>query len=117
MTGSNSLREALARAHVLLEEGQGFEAHEILEPHWLAASGIPRRWLQGVIQFAASTHHLERGRVAAAESLARRAADQLRDGPEDWLGFPLATLARQAADRAARRADAAAGDRPKPARR
>ena len=90
----------------MLEEGLDFEAHEVLEPHWLVASGESRRWLQGVIQFATSGHHLRRGRPGAARSLAMRAAAKLEGAPERWLDFPLAAVARSASRRAE-------GDRPK----
>jgi len=95
-----ALRAALERARDLLSRGLDFEAHEELEPLWLVASGAARRWLQGVIQFAASGHHLRRGRSAAARSLAGRAEARLADAPEEWLGFPLGEVAREAGRRA-----------------
>lgn len=95
-----ALRGALGRASAMLADGRDFEAHEELEPFWLAASGDTRRWLQGVIQFAASSHHLRRGRLAASTSLAQRAAERLADAPEGWLDFPLGEVARAARRRA-----------------
>lgn len=99
---------ALREARDLMGRGLDFEAHEVLEPCWLEASGEPRRWLQGIIQFAASGHHLRSGRTSAARSVAARASERLAGAPETWLGFPLGEIAREAV----RRATKAAGGPP-----
>ncbi len=66
------------RAAILWRHGLVFEAHEILEPHWLGASGDEREGLKGLIQAAGVYVHQEAGHAAAAISLARKAADRLR---------------------------------------
>ncbi|MFM8409374.1 MAG: DUF309 domain-containing protein [Alphaproteobacteria bacterium] len=99
-TFEERLEVALGEARDLLERGLDFEAHEVLEPVWLEASGDSRRWLQGVIQFAASGHHLRSGRERAARSVAARASERLADAPEHWHGFPLGRVARAATRRA-----------------
>jgi hypothetical protein len=65
------------RAATLWRHGLAFEAHEILEPHWLSASGDEREGLKGLIQAAGVYVHLEAGHAAAAISLARKAVDRL----------------------------------------
>ena len=66
------------RAAILWRHGLVFEAHEILEPHWLGASGDEREGLKGLIQAAGVYVHQEAGHAAAAISLARKAVDRLR---------------------------------------
>lgn len=66
------------RAAILWRHGLAFEAHEILEPHWLSASGDEREGLKGLIQAAGVYVHQEAGHAAAAISLARKAVDRLR---------------------------------------
>lgn len=68
----------VANAAVLWRHGLYFEAHEVLEPHWLASSGAEREGLKGLIQAAGVYVHLEAGHDAAAVSLARKAAGRLR---------------------------------------
>lgn len=91
------LTTALAQAGVLLDLDLDFEAHEILEPHWLEAEGAPRLWLQGLIQLAASGVHRARGNAEGAIRLAEAAATKLAEAPKTWRGFPLGERARQAA--------------------
>jgi len=38
------------------EAGRFWDAHEELEPWWLAAEGTPRAWAAGVIQLCAALH-------------------------------------------------------------
>jgi hypothetical protein len=66
------------QATILWRHGLAFEAHEILEPHWLGASGDEREGLKGLIQAAGVYVHQEAGHAAAAISLARKAVDRLR---------------------------------------
>ena len=68
----------VARAAVLWRHGLYFEAHEVLEPHWLATSGEEREGLKGLIQAAGVYVHREAGHDAAAVSLARKAAPRLQ---------------------------------------
>lgn len=68
----------VACAAVLWRHGLYFEAHEVLEPHWLATSGEEREGLKGLIQAAGVYVHLEAGHDAAAVSLARKAAARLQ---------------------------------------
>jgi predicted metal-dependent hydrolase len=60
---------ALAAAARLFDARLFFEVHELLEPHWAAASGSDREALQGLIQIAVGWQHLANGNVAGARSL------------------------------------------------
>ena len=68
----------VARAAILWRHGLYFEAHEVLEPHWQAASGEEREGLQGLIQAAGVFVHQEAGQDDASVRLARKAIDRLR---------------------------------------
>lgn len=68
----------VSRAAILWGHGLWFEAHEILEPHWLGASGDEREGLKGLIQAAGVHVHQAAGQAPPAISLARKAVDRLR---------------------------------------
>ena len=68
----------LTQVATLLRHGLYFEAHEILEPHWLAATGREREGLKGLIQAIGVDVHREAGHADAAEKLARKAVERLR---------------------------------------
>jgi hypothetical protein len=53
-----------------------FDAHETLEPRWIASRD---RGLRGLIQLAAAFHHLQRGNLAGARITLERAIPRLSD--------------------------------------
>jgi hypothetical protein len=75
-----SLTAALAVAAELFDAGLGFEAHEVLEPHWAGASGVTRHALQGLIQVAVGYQHLANGNASGALALLHDGAAHLRAG-------------------------------------
>jgi hypothetical protein len=75
-----SLEGALAAAAVLFDAGLYFEVHELLEPHWVRASGAERQALQGLIQIAVAFQHLDNGNVEGARSLLADGSARLRGG-------------------------------------
>jgi hypothetical protein len=84
----------LEQARALLGKELFFEVHELLEPTWQRASGEARQLLQGLIQASVAWYHWGRGNQHGARVLASAAAEKLRGGPGDWLGFPLADVRR-----------------------
>jgi hypothetical protein len=82
-----SLDQALDAAADLFDAGLGFEAHEVLEPHWQAAGGPLREALQGLIQLAVGYQHLANGNTAGARALLRDGAGRLRRGRIHGLGL------------------------------
>lgn len=54
-----------------------FEAHEYLEPYWMAATGDERRLYQAMIRAAGTYVHLEQGNLTAARRIAGKAIDGL----------------------------------------
>ena len=72
--------EALERAAVLFDAGLGFEAHEVLEPVWAAATGPEREALQGLIQVAVAFQHRANGNLAGYRSLVEEGVERLERG-------------------------------------
>lgn len=56
---------AVERGRSLFNARRYFEAHEAWEEAWLAETGEPRLFLQGLIQIAASLHKASRGGSAS----------------------------------------------------
>ncbi len=89
---------AIAAGLAAYEQGDFFEAHELLEPAWMGTDvQADRAMLQGLIKLAAAyvhsvrgnpagiTRNLEGARVRLVESAEYRAAARL---PEPWLDVP-----------------------------
>jgi len=76
------LKTVLDQAAALLAADLFFEAHEILEPHWMRAEGATRQALQGLIQVAVGYQHLANGNLGGARAL-------LHDGAAKLLGQRL----------------------------
>jgi uncharacterized protein len=68
---------ALARAQALLDDGQPFAAHEVLEAVWKHASGPDRELWRGLAQVAVGITHALRGNESGARTLLHRGADSL----------------------------------------
>lgn len=89
MDGLPGLREALAR----FDRGAYFEAHEALEPLWLAATGTDREALHALLQAAVGFHHAANGNAHGAATLLDRALARLARCPARWHGLDLAAFA------------------------
>lgn len=72
----------------LINHGEYFEAHEILESAWRKETRAPRRMLQGLVQVSVMLHHLERENLAGAGKLAQRSLANLQ--PFKDIETPLA---------------------------
>ena len=90
----SSADEALAGAAVLFDAGLYFEVHELLEPHWVRATGAERQALQGLIQIAVAFQHRDNGNVEGARSLLVDGGARLREGR--LRGLDLEGFARAA---------------------
>jgi hypothetical protein len=91
---ARGLDATLNAAARLYEAGLHFEVHELLEPHWMAASGETREALQGVIQASVGWQHLANDNLAGARSLLTEGAARLRGqrlGGRDFDAFARAT--------------------------
>ena len=88
----------VARAAILWRHGLHFEAHEVLEPHWQAASGEAREGLKGLVQAMGVYVLWEAGQDKAAVRLAGKAVARLRqfgDAIEEKQRMGVETLVTQ----------------------
>jgi hypothetical protein len=69
--------EALATAQQLLDSGQAFAAHEVLEAVWKSSAEDQREFWRGLAQLAVGVTHQARGNPRGATSLLERAAQSL----------------------------------------
>lgn len=90
------LAETLEQAAALFDAGLGFEVHELLEPHWIRASGEERSALQGLIQIAVGYQHLANGNLTGAQALLQEGSDRVRG--RRLAGMDLDAFARAVAE-------------------
>lgn len=69
--------ETLAYAQDLLDRGQAFHAHEVLEAAWKNGPERERGLWQGLAQLAVGITHVQRGNGIGAAALLRRASGRL----------------------------------------
>jgi len=69
--------DALAEAQRLLDEGLPFQAHEVLEGAWKAATGAERTLWQGLAQLAVGLTHAQRHNATGAVALLERGAERI----------------------------------------
>lgn len=80
--------ETVAEAQRLLDAGNPFGAHEVLEGAWKAAPEAERGLWRGLAQVAVGLTHAQRGNTRGAIALLDRGVDGLRR----WVGTPPADL-------------------------
>jgi predicted metal-dependent hydrolase len=73
----------------LMNRGEYYDAHEVLEDVWRACDGPEKKFLQGLIQLAVALHHHSKGNHVGARSLLARSARNLQGYPEGFMGIPL----------------------------
>ncbi|MBV8262954.1 MAG: DUF309 domain-containing protein [Candidatus Eremiobacteraeota bacterium] len=83
----------LRRFAACWNEGRFFDAHETLEPRWLATRD---RGLRGLIQLAAAFVHLQRGNTVGARITLERAIVRLSDEHNAPCPIDQLALARYA---------------------
>jgi hypothetical protein len=83
-----SAGDAVTEAQRLLDAGQPFPAHDVLEAAWKAAPEVERGMWRALAQLAVGLTHVQRGNARGAVALLDRAADGLRR----WVGVPPAEL-------------------------
>lgn len=82
----------LARFAELFNRGEYFEAHEILEDHWVTEVPPLKEFYKGLIMAAVALCHRDRGRHAVAKAMWRDARRKLLRYPERCEGVALAPL-------------------------
>src|ERR1700685_1098009 len=94
--------DALVLAQHLLDSGQPFGAHEVLEASWKQSPEPERELWRGLAQVAVGLTHLQRGNARGAVALLRRGAERVSGyaGAPPY-GIDAAGVARTAAGLAA----------------
>lgn len=69
--------EALVLSQHLLDTGQPFHAHEVLEASWKQAPEAERELWRGLAQIAVGFTHARRGNARGAAALLRRGAERV----------------------------------------
>ena len=72
--------------------GEFWDAHEVLEDLWLDTEEPAKTFYQGLIQVAASLHHLGNGNMHGAEKLARTAREKLQPYGKAYFGLQVESL-------------------------
>lgn len=93
-------RETLAAAQRLIDEGNAFQAHDVLEAAWKASAPADRWVWRALAQLAVGLTHAQRGNHRGAAALLRRGADGIDrpDVPHDVDAAGLIRDARALAD-------------------
>ena len=82
-------RSALREGIRLYNQGEYFEAHEVLEDPWRTLSGADREIYQGIIQVAMGFRHAERERWKSAVALLDKGLGRLERHRTTWDFLPL----------------------------
>jgi hypothetical protein len=93
-------RAAIRRAQQLIDAGNPFAAHEVLEAEWKAARSDRPAW-RGLAQLAVGLAHLQRGNRVGAVRLLQRGADNVEPATQriDGVAGDIAAQARELAGR------------------
>ena len=73
----------------LFNEGEYYDAHEVLEDLWVIEVQPLKDYYKGLIQAAAAILHWERGNLSGARKLYQRSRDVLSPYPDFYEGFAL----------------------------
>ncbi len=76
----------------LFNSGEWFEAHEVWEDIWHMAGGDRKRFYQGLIQFAVTLVHLQRGNPRGVRSVSRSARGKFDGLPKIYQGIDTVKL-------------------------
>jgi len=76
----------------LLNSGQFFQAHEVLEDVWREAPVAEKKFWQGLVQIAVALHHHSTGNLVGAKSVMARAARNLGPCSSEWQGMKIGQL-------------------------
>ena len=82
----------LARGIELINAGEFFEAHEVLEEAWISETGPRRQFLQAVIHVAVGSYHQTRQNSVGACRQLRKALRKLKPHLPEREGIDTARL-------------------------
>jgi predicted metal-dependent hydrolase len=88
--------EAISEALALVREGRGFEAHELLEDLWRAATPAERDLYQGLVHVAVATYQDGRGNAVGRTRQLEKALRRLGPYAPAYEGVEIDALLRWA---------------------
>jgi predicted metal-dependent hydrolase len=80
------------RGIALFNEGKFFDAHEVLEDVWRAASHEEKKIWQGLVQVAVALHHHSTGNYVGMRSVLLRAMKNLAGHPKNFHDIQIPHL-------------------------
>src|SRR5512146_1053421 len=83
------LPEQVLEGLELFNQGEYFEAHEVLEAAWRAETGPVRELYRGILQIAVAYYHLLRGNYIGAVKMFLRSRTWLGPFPDQCRGIDL----------------------------
>ena len=95
MSESSSDQDELEQGLELIDGGEYFEAHEVLEDLWRAATAEERDFYQGLVHVAVAWHHARRGNRAGFEGQLAKASRRLGPYAPMHRGVDVADLLGQ----------------------
>src|SRR5215218_993717 len=85
-------RDELERGLELIDRGEYFAAHEVLEDLWCAAEAVERDFFQGLVHVAVAWHHAGRGNRPGCERQLAKAARRLEPFAPEHRGVDVAAV-------------------------
>ena len=85
-------KNAYLHGIALFNQGKFFDAHEVLEDVWRAASPNEKKIWQGLVQVAVALHHHSNGNSVGMRSVLVRAMTNLAQHPRSFHNIQVARL-------------------------
>jgi predicted metal-dependent hydrolase len=85
------------RGVALLNSGEFYDAHEVLEDAWRESTGSVKLFRQALVQIAVSMHHHSTGNLNGSRSVLARAIRNITPFEQGFEGLDLDDLRKQLA--------------------
>jgi hypothetical protein len=90
-------RRLMEEGRLAFNRGEFYEAHEHWEDVWNEIDDPDRTWVQGLIQVATGLHKVSGDKRGPARTLLEKALGKLADAPDDFAGYDVGAMKREAA--------------------
>ena len=90
-------RRLMEEGRMAFNRGEFYEAHEHWEDVWNEIDDPERTWVQGLIQVATGLHKVSGEKRGPARTLLEKALGKLADAPDDFAGYDVGAMKREAA--------------------
>jgi uncharacterized protein len=93
---SEERQRLMEAGRAAFNRGEFYDAHEHWEDVWNEIDDPDRLWVQGLIQIATGLHKVSGDKRGPARTLLEKALVKLADAPDDFAGFDVGTMKREA---------------------